>query len=499
MIPYEETIAALATAPGVGGIGILRISGSRAAAVLRTLFVPHRLASLQPDGSLPSHKLCYGTVRDRHGTVLDEVMAVFMQAPHTYTREDVAEIQCHGSYLVQQAILAEIFATGVRAAEPGEFTKRAFLAGRIDLTQAEAVIDLLQAQSMGGVKLAVGQMQGQLHERISQIRNALVEMLATVELALDFPEDETDILNTDHLLEQLDQQVEQPLQFLLALADQGRVIREGIKAVITGRPNVGKSSLLNQLLQEERALVTEIPGTTRDTIEELISVHGIPVHLVDTAGIRDHEDVVEALGIERARQKMQEADLILFVVDASQGLTHVDRSLYSSVEQSNRVVILNKVDKVDIADATDATDITDTPLLKELRSFFGTVPQVQTAAKHGVGITELRETLYQVIIGSGGSGGSGGKDDNDSNDGHIGEEKIINERIACAPNLRHTVILQKTQRACDQVKQTLLFGAPADLLAVDLRAALDYLADIVGLTTPDDVLDVLFSRFCIGK
>ena len=490
MIPHEETIAALATAPGVGGIGILRISGSRAAAVLRTLFVPHRLASLQPDGSLPSHKLCYGTVRDRHGTVLDEVMAVFMQAPHTYTREDVAEIQCHGSYLVQQAILAEIFATGVRAAEPGEFTKRAFLAGRIDLTQAEAVIDLLQAQSMGGVKLAVGQMQGQLHERISQIRNALVEMLATVELALDFPEDETDILNTDHLLEQLDQQVEQPLQFLLALADQGRVIREGIKAVIAGRPNVGKSSLLNQLLQEERALVTEIPGTTRDTIEELISVHGIPVHLVDTAGIRDHEDVVEALGIERARQKMQEADLILFVVDASQGLTQVDRSLYSSVEQSNRVVVLNKVDKVDIA---DATDITDTPLVKELRSFFGTVPQVQTAAKHGVGITELRETLYQVIIGSGGSG------DKDDNDGYIGEEKIINERIACAPNLRHTVILQKTQRACDQVKQTLLFGAPADLLAVDLRAALDYLADIVGLTTPDDVLDVLFSRFCIGK
>jgi tRNA modification GTPase len=274
------------------------------------------------------------------------------------------------------------------------------------------------------------------------------------------------------------------------------VIREGIKAVIAGRPNVGKSSLLNQLLQEERALVTEIPGTTRDTIEELISVHGIPVHLVDTAGIRDHEDVVEALGIERARQKMQEADLILFVVDASQGLTQVDRSLYSSVEQSNRVVVLNKVDKVDIADATDATDITDTPLLKELRSFFGTVPQVQTAAKHGVGITELRETLYQVIIGS---GGSGDKDDNDSNDGHIGEKKIINERIACAPNLRHTVILQKTQRACDQVKQTLLFGAPADLLAVDLRAALDYLADIVGLTTPDDVLDVLFSRFCIGK
>ncbi|MCW5211537.1 tRNA uridine-5-carboxymethylaminomethyl(34) synthesis GTPase MnmE [Desulfobulbus sp. TB] len=484
MIPQEETIAALATAPGVGGIGVIRISGSGAAAVLRKLFVPHRPKSLQLDGLLPSHKLCYGTVRDRHGTVLDEVMAVFMQAPHTYTREDVAEIQCHGSYLLQQAILAEIFASGVRAAEPGEFTKRAFLAGRIDLTQAEAVVDLLQAQSMGGVELAVGQLQGRLHERIATIRDALVEMLATVELALDFPEDETDILNTDHLLGQLDEQVEQPLQLLLALADQGRVIREGVKAVIAGRPNVGKSSLLNQLLQEERALVTEIPGTTRDTIEELISVHGIPVHLVDTAGIRDHEDVVEALGIERARQKMQEADLILFVVDASQGLTQVDRSLYSSVEQSNRVVILNKVDKVDIADATGTT------LLKELSSFFGTVPLVQTVAKSGVGITELRETLYQSIIGNVG---------NIDSTFEVGQKKAMNERIACAPNLRHTVILQKTQKACDQVKQTLLLGAPADLLAVDLRAALDYLADIVGLTTPDDVLDVLFSRFCIGK
>ena len=478
MILQKETIAALATASGVGGIGVLRISGSGAATVLRTLFVPHRLESLQPDGSLPSHKLCYGTVRDRHGTVLDEVMAVFMQAPHTYTREDVAEIQCHGSYLVQQAILAEIFATGVRAAEPGEFTKRAFLAGRIDLTQAEAVIDLLQAQTMGGVELAVGQMQGQLHERIATIRDALVEILATVELALDFPEDETDILNTDHLLGQLDKQVEQPLQQLLALADQGRVIREGIKAVIAGRPNVGKSSLLNQLLQEERALVTEIPGTTRDTIEELISVHGIPVHLIDTAGIRDHEDVVEALGIERARQKMQEADLVLFVVDASQGLTQFDRSLYSSLDEGNRVVILNKVDKLDKLNSADATGTT---LLKELSSFFGTVPLVQTVAKNGVGITELRETLYQIIIGD------------------VSQAKAINERVSCAPNLRHTVILQKTQKACDQVKQTLLFDAPADLLAVDLRAALDYLTDIVGLTTPDDVLDVLFSRFCIGK
>ena len=461
----DDTIAAIATAPGIGGIGVIRISGAAAAAVLRRLFTPHRVESLHPDGSFLSHKLCYGTIRDRHGAVLDEVMAVFMRAPHTYTREDVAEIQCHGSYLVLQAILAEIFAVGARAAEPGEFTKRAFLAGRIDLTQAEAVIDLLQAQSMGGVELAVGQLRGELYERIAAIRDALVELLAIVELALDFPDDETDILVADHLLGQVQEQVVEPLQLLLALADQGRVIREGVKAVIAGRPNVGKSSLLNQLLQEERALVTEIPGTTRDTIEELISVHGIPVHLVDTAGIRDHEDVVEELGIERARQKMREADLVLFVVDASQGLSAIDRSLYTSLDDRKRIVILNKMDKIDNADKS-ANGGTDESLLQELSSFFGAVPQVQTAAKKGTGIAQLRETLYQTIIG---------------------EEEEVSERISCAPNFRHKIILEKTLIACCQVKETLVTGVPADLLAVDLRAALDHLADIVGLTTPDDV------------
>jgi tRNA modification GTPase len=462
----DETIAAIATAPGIGGIGVIRISGPESAAILGRLFVPQRSAALQEDGLLPSHRLCYGTVNDRHGAVLDEVMAVFMRAPHTYTREDVVEIQCHGSYLVLQAILAEILLVGARAAEPGEFTKRAFLAGRIDLTQAEAVIDLLQAQSMGGVELAVSQLRGELYERISAIRDALVELLAVVELALDFPDDETDILVADRLLKQIQEQVEQPLQFLLALADQGRVIREGVKAVIVGRPNVGKSSLLNQLLQEERALVTEIPGTTRDTIEELIAVQGIPVHLVDTAGIREHEDAVEELGIERARQKMREADLVLFVVDASRGLSSIDKELYMSLDDRKRIAVLNK------------KDIADQELAQELSSFFAAVPQVWTAAKAGEGISELRDAIYQAIVG---------------------EREEMSEGISCAPNLRHQMILEKTLSACVQARQTLAMGGPADLLAVDLRLALDYLADIVGLTTPDDVLDVLFSRFCIGK
>lgn len=465
----NDTIAAIATPPGVGGIGIIRISGSESSAILRRLFVPHRKKKGLPGDSFQSHKLCYGTVTSRDGTVLDEVMAVFMRAPNTYTREDVVEVQSHGSYLVLQAVLAEILAVGARAAEPGEFTKRAFLAGRIDLTRAEAVIDLLRAQTMEGVQLAVGQLQGGLYERISDIRDALVELLATVELALDFPDDDVEILVRDRLLEQLREQVEQPLKRLLALADRGRVIREGINAVIAGRPNVGKSSLLNQLLQEERALVTEIPGTTRDTIEELISVRGIPVHLVDTAGIRDHEDVVEELGIERARQKLRQADLVLFVVDASQKLTELDRRLYNSLGDQKKIIVLNKLD---IADKEQVEQLS--------RSFsdLHAVQQVRTAARAGMGTENLLDAIYQAILST---------------------DEDIQEQVSCAPNLRHKMILDKTLSACLQLKRTLQSGEPADLLAVDLQAALDHLADIVGLTTPDDVLDVLFSRFCLGK
>ncbi len=468
MIATNDTIAAIATAPGVGGIGIVRISGSGSAAVLRSLFVPHRAKSILKNGSLQSHKLCYGTLTDRDGVVLDEVMAVYMRAPHTYTREDVVEVQCHGSYLVLQAVLAEILAVGARAAEPGEFTKRAFLAGRIDLTRAEAVIDLLQARTMGGVQLAVGQLQGELYERIAGIRDALVELLAIVELAIDFPDDDVDILVPNHLLEQLRDRVERPLKGLLAQADRGKVIREGVSAVIAGRPNVGKSSLLNQLLQEERALVTAIPGTTRDTIEELISVRGIPVCLVDTAGIREHEDLVEELGIERAREKLRQADLVLFVVDASQELSKLDLRLYRSLGDRQRIVVLNKM------------DIADTERLEKISQKFFEARQVRTAASVGLGTEDLLDAIYQTILA-----GDGDTD--------------IHDEISCAPNIRHKMILEKTLSACRQLQQTLLSGEAADLLAVDLQATLDHLSDIVGLTTPDDVLDLLFSRFCLGK
>ena len=457
----SDTIAAIATAPGIGGIGIIRISGLQSSAILHRLFRPHH-----PRTTFQTHKLYYGTIIDRYGVILDEVLAVFMQAPHTYTREDVVELHSHGSYLVLQAILAEVLAAGARVADAGEFTKRAFLAGRIDLTRAEAVIDLLQAKTSSGARLAVGQLQGALFDQIAAIRDVLVDILAVVEVAIDFPDDEAEILVIDDVSSRLVAQVEEPLERLIGLADQGKVLREGVNVVIAGRPNVGKSSLLNGLLREERALVTEIPGTTRDTIEEMISLRGIPVHLVDTAGIRNHDDRVEELGIERARRKFQEADLVLFVIDTAVGVTDLDRELYLYLEDKKRIVVLNKMD---IAGEEQAAGVS-----RE----FSEDEQVRIAARQGMGLDALLDAIYRAILV---------------------ESSDMQEQVGYAPNVRHTMILEKTLAACRQLRTTLQTGVTVDLIAVDLQVALDHLGDIVGLTTPDDVLDVLFSRFCIGK
>lgn len=459
--PKTDTIAAIATAPGTGGIGIIRISGPEALPLLRLLFIPHR-----PPSCFTSHRLYYGTVINRQGRTLDEVMAVFMRAPHTYTREDVVELHCHGSYLVLQDILRTVFELGARPAESGEFTKRAFLAGRIDLTRAEAVVDLLQAQTAKGAQLAVNQLQGQLYERLELIRSELIAMLALLEVAIDFPDDDVEIFSVEQVGIQLHSAIITPLEQLLALAEQGRIVREGVKVVIAGQPNVGKSSLLNALLHEERALVTPLPGTTRDTIEERIAIHGIPLHLVDTAGIRTHEDPVEALGIERARQKVQQADLVLFLVDGLAGMGANDRDLYRSLREKRHVIVINK------------RDLVAAEQIEALAAQFPGQTVVAISAKHEDGIDGLQEAVYRAIIGDGAE---------------------LSEQMTCAPNTRHRSILDKTLTACRQFAQAMAMGAPVDLLAVEVQSALDYLGDITGLTTPDDVLDAVFSRFCIGK
>jgi tRNA modification GTPase len=456
----SDTIAAIATAPGSGGIGIIRISGAKAPEVLGAIFRPNC-----HHDALQSHRLYYGTVISREQKILDEVLAVYMRAPATYTTEDVVEIHCHGSYLVLSSILAEILRFDVRAAQPGEFTKRAFLGGRVDLTKAEAVVDLITAESSGAVRLAVDQMQGSIAIEVEQLRRALMEVLAVLEVAIDFPDDDVEIVNNQELATKIRDRVVLPLTRLLQFAEQGKVLREGVKVVIIGRPNVGKSSLLNGLLQEDRALVTKIPGTTRDTIEEIITIQGVPIHLVDTAGIREHADQVEEMGIARARRKVDEADLVLFVVDASEAIGTEDELLFQSLQQKKRIVVLNKMDK-----ATSQMEAAHNERFRQEKI-------VQLSAKSGQNLHRLQEAIYQSVAASTG----------------------LQEQPPCAPNIRHRVALTKVGEACDRVIGALEGGEPVDLVAVEVQSALVELGDVVGLTTPDDVLETIFSSFCIGK
>ena len=459
--PATDTIAAIATAPGTGGIGIIRISGPDALPLLRQLFIPHN-----PRTHFASHKLYYGTVVARDGQVLDEALAVYMRGPYTYTREDIVELHCHGSYLVLQEILRNIFELGVRSAENGEFTKRAFLAGRIDLTQAEAVLDLLQAQTAKSARLAAHQLQGELSHILENIRRELISILALLEVAIDFPDDDVEIFSSSPIEEKLQSAIITPLERLIALAKRGKIVREGVKVVIVGQPNVGKSSLLNALLQEERALVNALPGTTRDTIEEQIAIRGIPVHLVDTAGIRRHEDPVEAMGIERARQKLEEADLVLFLVDALAGVGTCERELYRTVRDKNHLVVINK------------RDLVAPHQLRGVAEEFLGQEVITISAKNHQGLDALQDAIYQAVIADGGE---------------------ICEQMTCAPNVRHRSVLNQTLAACQRFEQAMLSGAPVDLLAIEIQVALDSLGDITGLTTPDDVLDAVFRQFCLGK
>ncbi|MGV1100971.1 tRNA uridine-5-carboxymethylaminomethyl(34) synthesis GTPase MnmE [Thiovibrio sp. JS02] len=458
----EATIAAIATPPGAGGIGIIRLSGRRSLAILLQIFQPRN-----PSPSLISHKLYYGSiVNPRTQAVIDEVLAVHMHAPHTYTREDVVEIHCHGSYLILDEILRQILTfPATRLADPGEFTKRAFLNGRIDLTQAEAVAELLAAKTKEGAGLAVAQLKGGLHAEIEKIRDVLLTVRAVMEVAIDFPDEDVEILDGIRLGRRLDEEVLAPIAQMLARANEGRIFREGVAVVILGRPNVGKSSLLNCLLREERAIVTEIPGTTRDTIEEYLDVRGIPVRIVDTAGIREAVEAVEEIGIRRARQKLEEAELVLLVLDGSAGVLAEDRNLFAVTAGKKIVIVVNKSDQV-----VDGN-------LEECRRFFPGVPVVATSAKTGGGLHALEDAIYAVI-----TGGTG-----------------LQETGQAVPNARHAAALARAVAAVRRVADGLARDMAPDLLAIDLQEGLDHLGEIVGETTTDDVLDMIFAEFCIGK
>jgi len=453
----EETIAALATPRGEGAIGIVRVSGNLAPAILRELF---RTRQGGTRASFDSHRLYYGHVVGEEDRRIDEVLAVYMKPPATYTREDVVEIHCHGGPAAVQSVLEEVLRQGARPAEPGEFTFRAFMNGRLDLTQAEAVTDVIQARTRRGLQAASEQLGGALGRRIGELKTRLVRLLAHVEAYIDFPDE--DIPEPDlQAFRTSASSLVSDTGHLLDTYRSGRILREGTSVAIVGRPNVGKSSLLNLLLAEDRAIVTDLPGTTRDTIEESLSINGIPVRLIDTAGIRESHDMAEAEGVRRSRMALENAEIVLLVIDGSRSPHASDLELVRAVGNRPAVMVINK---------------SDLPATSEPLPPAGAQPWVHLSAKTGQGLEQLRQTIQKLVLSESGS-----------------LEGLMITRA------RHQEALKETREGLLRFLSGMEEGEPTEVLALDLREALDGLDDILGVTTADDVLGAIFSEFCIGK
>lgn len=465
----ESTIAAIATGLIDSGIGIIRISGPDAIAVGNRLFrTVSGKASLE---NAESHFLQYGFVVDETDTVLDEVMAVVMKAPRSFTGEDTVEIQCHGGVLVMKKILEASLKYGARLAEPGEFTKRAFLNGRIDLSRAEAVMDVIQSRNEYALLSSVKQLRGNLSEAVRQLREEILYEIAFIEAALDDPEH----ISLEGYPERLDVKVKDlvlRLEKLLDSADNGRFIKEGISTVILGKPNVGKSSLLNILVGEERAIVTDIAGTTRDALEEHINLHGIGLNIVDTAGIRDAQDIVEKIGVERARQYAENADLIVYIVDSSIPLDDNDREILSLIGNKNAVILLNKSD-LDSAVSEEMLRKLVDEILPERKS----ISILKTSTREHTGIEEFENAVKEIFF--------------------RGELSYNSEIIIT--NLRHKEALQNSYESLLLVKQSIENGMEEDFYSIDLMNAYKELGKIIGEEVDDDVVEEIFSKFCMGK
>jgi len=453
----EDTIAAISTPLGEGGIGIIRISGDRAASIAAGLFRG------KTDGGFQSHRFYYGALVDpADGRMVDEAMVVLMRAPRSYTQEDVVEIHCHGGWLVVQKVLDLVLRQGARLADPGEFTRRAFLNGRIDLVQAEAVIDVIRGKTDAALALAQHQREGLLSQRINFVREQVLEALALTEAYLDFPEDEVGESDSERIVS-LVRQAQQQLEGLLDGFDEGKVLREGVAVIIAGTTNVGKSSLLNTLLREKRAIVTSIPGTTRDIIEEVVNIRGLPVRMLDTAGIRDSDDMVEQEGVRRTLEKLATADLVLFLLDGSRPFGDEDEAILQEMDGRRAIVVVNKTDLPRV--------LAVPPALADRRV-------VEISARTGEGIDLLRSAIFDAFLSG---------------------TAVDNREYVALSHARHRDVLARGREALDDFLAARARGAVSELLAVHLREALRSIGEVTGETTSDDVLDLIFSRFCVGK
>lgn len=454
-----DTIAAISTALGEGAIGIVRMSGPEAIEYANQLFREKDL------NQVASHTIHYGHIYREDQSIIDEVMITVLKAPKTYTREDIIEINCHGGLVAVQEVLEACLYQGARLAQPGEFTKRAFLNGRLDLSQAEALMDLIQAKTAKSMSASMSQLSGSLSSKIKHLRNEMLQTLAQVEVTIDYPEyDDVEELSNKALC-QTALVVKDEIDKLLNEASNGQLLREGVKTVIIGRPNVGKSSLLNRLTGREKAIVTNIAGTTRDTIEELISIRGIPLLLIDTAGIRDTNEIVEQIGVNKSRQMVNEADLIILMFDQSQALSSMDLELIDLTKDKKRIVLLNK---------QDLKSGLDIDKLKE--AIVGT-SLIETSLMTDEGIYEMENQIESLF-----------------NKGAI-ESQDVNYLL----NTRHTNLLKQAIRSLDAVIEASQMGVPVDLIQIDFTQAWDYLGEITGESVQDELLDKLFSQFCLGK
>lgn len=457
MITKEfDTIAAIATPLGEGAIGMIRLSGSDAFSIANTIFKGKNLEKVA------SHTLNYGHIVDpKNQKILDEVMLGVMKAPKTFTREDVIEINTHGGIAVTNEILQLVIREGARLAEPGEFTKRAFLNGRVDLTQAEAIMDLIRAKTDKAMSVAVKQLDGSLSELINNTRQEILNTLAQVEVNIDYPEYDDVEEMTTALMREKTQEFEALLTRLLKTAKRGKILREGLSTAIIGRPNVGKSSLLNNLLREDKAIVTDIEGTTRDVIEEYVNINGVPLKLIDTAGIRETDDIVEQIGVERSRKALEEADLVLLVLNASEKLTPQDRELIKISQNTNRIILLNK---------TDLPEQIESPELPN--------DVIRISVLTNQNIDQIEERIKQLFFEN---------------------AEIVEQDATYLSNTRHISLIEQAVESLQAVNQGLEMGMPVDLLQVDLTRTWQILGEITGDAAPDELITQLFSQFCLGK